>query len=236
MWKKKFLIILKLIIVFFVSITLVFGIPIFINEVYKASEGYTTLWGASDVLAYYAVILSGIITILVLIATIHHNKEMCDKQLHSYKTQSKVPFYVVKDVVCENGDLFTSSLDNSWTHSFHHNKDGFVINPTIIISLENIGDLTIGKPNCKSYNEAIESYSQSNHTNININYNIQHCIDKHWNPRNTNYNIIINDIIYLEYKNIFGVEFKQNLIIEYTLIYNSNNVNIKVNDTNIVEV
>lgn len=71
---------------------LVVGIPIAINEAYKVDEGYITMWGAADVLSFYAVILSGIISISALIATIYHSKRETDRQLRFYMGQSNAPF------------------------------------------------------------------------------------------------------------------------------------------------
>ena len=49
---------------------LIFGIPILINELYKLDAGYFTLWGAPDVLSYYASILQGLLTFVTLYLTI----------------------------------------------------------------------------------------------------------------------------------------------------------------------
>lgn len=65
-------------------LVLVVGIPIAINEAYKVGEGYITMWGAADVLSFYAVILSGIISISALIVTIYHSKRETDRQLRFY--------------------------------------------------------------------------------------------------------------------------------------------------------
>ena len=50
-------------------ILFVFGVPIVINECYKAG-GYVTLWSAEDVLSYYGTILGAIVSVAVLAATI----------------------------------------------------------------------------------------------------------------------------------------------------------------------
>lgn len=47
----------------------VFGVPIVINECYKAG-GYETLWSAEDVLSYYGTILGATVSVAVLAATI----------------------------------------------------------------------------------------------------------------------------------------------------------------------
>lgn len=48
---------------------LVVGVPIIINECYKAG-GYITLWQAEDVLSYYGTILGATVSVAVLAATI----------------------------------------------------------------------------------------------------------------------------------------------------------------------
>lgn len=53
-----------------VGIFLVVGIPIIINELYKANKGYITVWYGADVLSYYGTILGAIATIWVLGSTI----------------------------------------------------------------------------------------------------------------------------------------------------------------------
>ena len=50
-------------------ILFVFGVPIAINECYKAG-GYVTLWSAEDVLSYYGTILGATVSVAVLAATI----------------------------------------------------------------------------------------------------------------------------------------------------------------------
>ena len=79
-------------------ILFVFGIPIVINEAYK-NGGYITMWNAADVLSFYAVILSGLITVLVLVATIIYTKKDTDKQLNFFMSQVNTPFFVIESVV-----------------------------------------------------------------------------------------------------------------------------------------
>lgn len=50
-------------------ILFVFGVPIVINECYKAG-GYVTLWSAENVLSYYGTILGATVSVVVLAATI----------------------------------------------------------------------------------------------------------------------------------------------------------------------
>ncbi len=67
--------------IFLLSIVLIFLIPIMINESYKSNSGYLTLWNAEDVLAFYSVVLSGIITFVALFITIKHSRKDTIKQI-----------------------------------------------------------------------------------------------------------------------------------------------------------
>ena len=42
-------------------LAVVIGIPVIINESYKANSGYMTMWGAADALAYYGTILGALV-------------------------------------------------------------------------------------------------------------------------------------------------------------------------------
>lgn len=214
------------------SLIMVFGIPIAINEAYKLDKGYTTLWSATDVLSYYAVILSGIITVFVLFATIHHNKEICNKQLHS----SKVPFFVINKISSEDSGTFIKNDNNSLKLSFTHDLNGIIIvNPKINIYLTNIGDATIGKPICCSRYSAVECCTNINHKTVVIGYNIQKCINEHWEARNRNSDTYFCDTIFLENKNIYGISFKQSIVIDYTLDHDDVCATISVDDTGPIE-
>ena len=59
---------------------LVFGIPIIINECYKANCGYSTVWDASAMLGYYGVIFGAIITVVTLVATITFTKRQIQRE------------------------------------------------------------------------------------------------------------------------------------------------------------
>ena len=57
MWKK----IVKAVFAVLIILVFIAGIPIVINECYKANCGYSTAWDASAMLGYYGVILGAII-------------------------------------------------------------------------------------------------------------------------------------------------------------------------------
>ena len=46
------------------------GIPILINECYKAGGGYITMWEASDVLSYYGTVVGAVIAVATIAITI----------------------------------------------------------------------------------------------------------------------------------------------------------------------
>ena len=75
MSKKKFVMAVFLAGIFFVVI-----IPIGINELYKVSAGYITVWGAADVLSYYGTILGAITTIGALVVTISFTRKQVERE------------------------------------------------------------------------------------------------------------------------------------------------------------
>lgn len=56
-----------------------FGIPILINECYKANSGYITVWDGADVLGYYGTILGSAIAVLTLALTIVFTKKQIQR-------------------------------------------------------------------------------------------------------------------------------------------------------------
>ena len=63
-----------------VAFFFVIGVPFIINELYKIGNGYITLWGAADVLAYYGTILSAAATILAVVLTIRFTKRQIQRE------------------------------------------------------------------------------------------------------------------------------------------------------------
>ena len=51
-------------------LAVVIGIPIIINESYKANSGYMTMWGAADALSYYGAILGALVAVATVVVTI----------------------------------------------------------------------------------------------------------------------------------------------------------------------
>lgn len=70
--RTKFLIILG-------AVFLIVGIPVIINECYKANCGYITVWDGSDVLGYYGTILGSVIAVISIIVTIAFTKKQIQR-------------------------------------------------------------------------------------------------------------------------------------------------------------
>ena len=71
--KTKFLIVLG-------AVFLIVGIPVIINECYKANYGYITVWDGSDVLGYYGTILGSVIAVISIIVTIAFTKKQIQRE------------------------------------------------------------------------------------------------------------------------------------------------------------
>lgn len=77
---SKFKRVLKIILGILVISAFLVGIPIVINECYKANCGYSTAWDASAMLGYYGTILGAIITIVTLVTTITFTKKQIQRE------------------------------------------------------------------------------------------------------------------------------------------------------------
>ncbi len=72
--------VVKIISIVLAILVLVFGVPIIINECYKADCGYATKWDASAMLGYYGAILGSLATIVTVIATILFTKKQIQRE------------------------------------------------------------------------------------------------------------------------------------------------------------
>ena len=77
---SKFKRVLKIILGILVISVFLVGIPIVINECYKANCGYSTAWDASAMLGYYGTILGAIITVVTLVTTITFTKKQIQRE------------------------------------------------------------------------------------------------------------------------------------------------------------
>ncbi len=63
------------------TVFLIIGVPILINELYKANTIiYITKWNAEDVLGYYGTILGSFIAVITLVATIAFTKKQIQRE------------------------------------------------------------------------------------------------------------------------------------------------------------
>lgn len=216
--------VLRYVMIITVIILFIFGIPIVINEAYKTG-GYVTMWDAADVLSYYSVILSGIITVLVLVATIIHTKQDTEKQLRFFMSQVNTPFFVIDCIVQKNAVPFKKDDKNRWGKSFFLDKDfNFPKDELseIRIVLKNIGEGIALQPHYKidMFSSSIELENAINKNNtISLVYSLEQNInDKyvkyHFTKEFCSGAIIFNTYIKLYYKNTMGIEFEQDIDIE----------------------
>ena len=61
-------------------IVFVVGIPIIINECYKANSGYITMWGAADVLSYYGTVLCALVAAITIVITINFTRKQIQRE------------------------------------------------------------------------------------------------------------------------------------------------------------
>lgn len=62
------------------TIGLVVGIPLIINECYKANSGYITIWTAADVLSYYGTILGTLVAVITIVVTIGFTRKQIQRE------------------------------------------------------------------------------------------------------------------------------------------------------------
>ena len=69
----------KIVLVILGAIFLIIGVPIIINECYKANFGYSTVWNGADALGYYGAILGSVIAVATLAITIIFTKKQIQR-------------------------------------------------------------------------------------------------------------------------------------------------------------
>ncbi len=77
----------------------VVGIPIIINESYKANCGYITVWDGADVLSYYGTIMGALISVFALVATISFTKKQIQRE--SYLNYEKEKWEKIEAVFAQ---------------------------------------------------------------------------------------------------------------------------------------
>ena len=69
----------KIVLIILGAIFLIIGVPIIINECYKANFGYSTVWNGADALGYYGAILGSVIAVATLAITIIFTKKQIQR-------------------------------------------------------------------------------------------------------------------------------------------------------------
>ena len=209
----------------------VFGIPLLINETYKIGSGYVTCWNAADVLTYYSVILSGIISIGSLATTILYSKKDTEKQIKAAKAQFEPPFFVVNKILYGGVEISPdTNKKQSWSYEYPitHRKE------EIIIQLKNIGNgiaITSYYINIESKNKNyIQEYILKDGT-LEINYDLISTMD----IRSDNSNKYNNNIT-ICYQNIAGIAMKQSIPLQMNIKRDRNRAEIVINNTSVQEI
>ncbi len=103
-----------------VGIFLVIGVPIIINECYKANCGYVTVWEGSDVLGYYGTVLGSVIAVITLAVTITFTKKQIQRE--NFLKSEREKWSKLKDVFLQILDSinpmksFKDVFDNGFTN------------------------------------------------------------------------------------------------------------------------
>ena len=70
----------KIVLIILGAIFLIIGVPIIINECYKANFGYSTVWNGAEALGYYGAILGSVIAVVTLAVTIIFTKKQIQRE------------------------------------------------------------------------------------------------------------------------------------------------------------
>lgn len=222
----------------------VVGIPIAINEAYKVGEGYITVWGGSDILSFYAVVLSGIISITALIVTIIYNRKETDRQLRFYMGQAKAPFFIIDRIVQPESDKqFHKNESRQWIKEYNVPEPGKLeadeTGPIEII-VKNIGDGLALEPSYQVDmfastvipDNAIEKgnyivLSYDFHRNLNDKYVYYHFKDGFDSFKE---GLVIHYTrINLCYKNMLGIALQQQILVELHFDFEHKNITVQIN-------
>lgn len=95
---------IKIIFYIITATFLVVGIPIIINECYKADCGYITVWSGADVLGYYGAILGSTIAVATLAITIVFTKKQIQRdaflknEIEKWDELKKIFLQILRDI------------------------------------------------------------------------------------------------------------------------------------------
>lgn len=156
---SKFKRVLKIILGILVISVFLVGIPIVINECYKANCGYSTAWDASAMLGYYGTILGAIITVVTLVATITFTKKQIQRE--SFLKNESEKWAKLKSIFLD----ILSNINPMGT--LKEVMDNGFINPTKAIHI-----LQRYQMNCKTSTDLLNAY-----LNMNDYPKVKHLID-----------------------------------------------------------
>lgn len=221
-----------------VVIILVVIVPIIINELYKIKDGYITLWTAADVLAFYSVVLSGIITIGALIATIYYSRKETERQIKATFSQTNVPFFVIKKVFFKNNreDFLESEDRLNWTKEYVPNEFASD-NVEISIELENIGDgialspissIETNQTQSQFFLEKLPQFIVKDGNFILDYMPSKIIIAETRSAILCNHNSSFISSIILKYQNTWGVSYSQTIELQHEWVYKQNKIIIKI--------
>lgn len=83
------------------------GVPIIINECYKANDGYITLWGAADILSYYGMIIAAFVGVAGIYFTVY----VSTKQYREDARNRILPFIAVNVITQTQPDPFLQGFN-----------------------------------------------------------------------------------------------------------------------------
>lgn len=215
----------------------ILGIPILINELYKVNAGYITLWGAADVLSFYAVVLSGLITIVVLAITIHFNRKATERQINLARSQVNVPFFIIDKVYLDKsqGDFVESQDGLVWAKECEISRHKPMEDQDkIVIALRNIGE---GVAIAPTYNidfpiklsDAIPKFIPKE-TVFALTYDLYGILLRKLGESNITQDFQpFETCLKLTYQNTLGVVFRQEITLQHTRTVNRTAVELKIN-------
>lgn len=228
---------------FLLFVILVFLVPVIINELYKVGDGYITIWGASEVLAFYAVILSGIISITTVVVTVYCSKKDTDQQIRFYMSQTKIPFFTIIDVSQKDSkNHFRCDGQNRWSKEFNIHEPGKIPEEGLVeITVKNIGDGLALAPVYKidmMASTIIPNNIVENNGYILLSFDLL----RNLNEKYVQYHFAegfdkINEgtveyltRIYFSYQNILGIDLQQEILVEIKFDFGTRQIILTINE------
>lgn len=209
-------------------------VPILINEAYKNPKGYVTFWGASDVLSFYAILLSGIITFVALFITIKHNWKITNKQIKLAMAQTKLPYFKISSIHDNDGNIIRKNQSGHWIIKSYFEDNFKLIN--ICLSKFNIRLTNVGDGAAFNFvyrvNMFAEIFDEENFIQTDKDVEISYDLAKNLEDKYVNHFMqeaynkttsieVFSTYIEVSYRNIFGVSFVQ--VITLDISYGGSN-------------